>query len=146
VIAKPWKKPQNPSTGEWSKKKKISSLWAVLEGTLGSSWEEHGELSEVVHALDHLNYPPAFILCRAFSRHSLLSAGGWLPTMILWISGSWVARITGMSHWCPAGLIRLCKVLCHPAQWERSFLPRAELSACCKGNLWSQWLSVEVFP
>jgi hypothetical protein len=26
VIAKPWKKPQNPSTGEWSKKKKISSL------------------------------------------------------------------------------------------------------------------------
>jgi hypothetical protein len=27
---------------------------------------------------------------------------GWLQTMIPLISASWVARITGMSHWCLA--------------------------------------------
>jgi hypothetical protein len=26
---------------------------------------------------------------------------GWLWTSILLISASWVARITGVSHWCP---------------------------------------------
>jgi hypothetical protein len=26
----------------------------------------------------------------------------WLQTVILLISASWVARITGVSHWCPA--------------------------------------------
>jgi hypothetical protein len=29
---------------------------------------------------------------------------GWLRTLTLLISASRVARITGMSHWCPAGL------------------------------------------
>jgi hypothetical protein len=27
---------------------------------------------------------------------------GWLQTSILLISASWVARITGVGHWCPA--------------------------------------------
>jgi hypothetical protein len=27
---------------------------------------------------------------------------GWLRTVILLISASWVARITGVSHWCAA--------------------------------------------
>jgi hypothetical protein len=29
----------------------------------------------------------------------------WLWTMILLISAFWVARITGMSHWCLAELL-----------------------------------------
>jgi hypothetical protein len=32
-----------------------------------------------------------------------LFAWGWLRTAILLISASWVARITGVSHWCLAG-------------------------------------------
>jgi hypothetical protein len=31
-----------------------------------------------------------------------LFAQGWLPTAILLIATSWVARIIGISHWCPA--------------------------------------------
>jgi hypothetical protein len=30
---------------------------------------------------------------------------GWLWTVILLLSASWVARITGVSHWCP---VRIC--------------------------------------
>jgi hypothetical protein len=29
---------------------------------------------------------------------------GWLGTAILLISASWVAKITGVSHWCSAVL------------------------------------------
>jgi hypothetical protein len=37
---------------------------------------------------------------------------GWFQSEILLISDSWVARITGMSHWCPAGPKRFscCKI------------------------------------
>jgi hypothetical protein len=33
---------------------------------------------------------------------SKLFALGWLRTVILLISASWVARVTGVSHWHPA--------------------------------------------
>jgi hypothetical protein len=29
---------------------------------------------------------------------------GWLQTVVLWISASWVAGIAGMRHWCLADL------------------------------------------
>jgi hypothetical protein len=42
---------------------------------------------------------------------------GWLRTEILLISASWVARITGMSHWHLADCVPLkevnCKTVCH---------------------------------
>jgi hypothetical protein len=48
-------------------------------------------------------------------------AGGWPWTMILLISYSWVARITGLSHWC---LASLCL--------RRFFF----LNSCAGGTLW----------
>jgi hypothetical protein len=40
---------------------------------------------------------------------------GWLCTMILLISASWVARIIGVSHWCLAGYC----IICH---WNEIFV------------------------
>jgi hypothetical protein len=37
-------------------------------------------------------------------RSCKLFAQGWLQTVILLISAPWVARITGMSHWCLGAL------------------------------------------
>jgi hypothetical protein len=46
--------------------------------------------------------PPALFLWRVFrDRGSWNICPGWLQTAILLISVSWVARITGLSHWCP---------------------------------------------
>jgi hypothetical protein len=36
---------------------------------------------------------------------------GWLQTMILLISVSWLTRITGVSHWCPAKFQILISVI-----------------------------------
>jgi hypothetical protein len=33
---------------------------------------------------------------------------GWLQTVILLIAALWVARITGVGHWCPAWALALC--------------------------------------
>jgi cytochrome bd-type quinol oxidase subunit 1 len=38
---------------------------------------------------------------------------GWPWTVILQISSSHIARITGMGHWCPALLFILMLILCH---------------------------------
>jgi hypothetical protein len=52
--------------------------------------------------------PPALFLWRVFwDRVSQTICLGWLRTMILLISASWVARIIGMSHQCPAHLVIL---------------------------------------
>jgi hypothetical protein len=46
---------------------------------------------------------PALFLWRVlWDRVSWTICQGWLWTVILLISASWVARITGMSHHCPA--------------------------------------------
>jgi hypothetical protein len=37
-----------------------------------------------------------------WNRVSQTICQGWLQTAILLISASWIARITGMSHWYPA--------------------------------------------
>jgi hypothetical protein len=55
-------------------------------------------------ALCHLSHSSSPFLCWVFSSEGLLcmtDCQGWLQTMILMISASWVARITGMSHWHP---------------------------------------------
>jgi hypothetical protein len=58
-------------------------------------------------------------LCDGYFRDrvSRTICPGWLQTAILLISASWIARITGMSHWCPPEffhtlntLSRLCAV------------------------------------
>jgi hypothetical protein len=45
---------------------------------------------------------PLALLCEWFfwDRVSWTVCLGWLGTLILLISASWVARITGVSHWC----------------------------------------------
>jgi hypothetical protein len=43
-------------------------------------------------------------------RSNILFAWGWLQTSVLLISASWVARIIGMSHQCPADFIFLFSV------------------------------------
>jgi hypothetical protein len=47
--------------------------------------------------------PPA-LFCDGFfwDRVSQTICLGWVQTAVLLISASWVARITGESHWCPA--------------------------------------------
>jgi hypothetical protein len=50
--------------------------------------------------------PPAqfFVIGFFWDRVSWTIYPGWLWTVILLISASWVARITGVSHWCLAFL------------------------------------------
>jgi hypothetical protein len=62
-------------------------------------------------------------------RVSQTTCLGWLRTSILLISASWVARITGMSHWCPALFVCLKQVL--------AILPRLLLSS---------WAQVMLLP
>jgi hypothetical protein len=65
--------------------------------------------------LSHSNSP---VLCWVFSRWVLRTRClGWLWTVILLISASWVARITRKSHWCPA---------CFDYFWDR-------ISHLCQG-------------
>jgi hypothetical protein len=50
---------------------------------------------------------PFFFFCEGFfeiGSHGTTCLG-WLQTVILLISASWVARITGVSHQCPARLL-----------------------------------------
>jgi hypothetical protein len=46
-------------------------------------------------------------LCSIFEIRSLKLCPGWLWTMILLISVSWVAKIRAVSHWYLAGLRQL---------------------------------------
>jgi hypothetical protein len=50
--------------------------------------------------------PPA-LFCEVFfqDKVSQTICPGWLQTAIFLIYASWVARITGMSHWCLATLV-----------------------------------------
>jgi hypothetical protein len=52
----------------------------------------------------HLNHSvsPVFVLGVFKIESCELFAWGWLPTMMLLISASWVARITGVRCWRPA--------------------------------------------
>jgi hypothetical protein len=51
----------------------------------------------------HLSHSTGPFLCWVFrDRVSRTIYPGWLQTMILLIAASWVARIMGVSHWCPA--------------------------------------------
>jgi hypothetical protein len=56
---------------------------------------------------------PPTLFCDSFywDRVSRTICLGWLQTGILLISASWVARITGVSHWCPA-LHKFLKEVC----------------------------------
>jgi hypothetical protein len=38
---------------------------------------------------------------------------GWPQIMILLISASWIAKITGMSHWCPARKLCFPRLACN---------------------------------
>jgi hypothetical protein len=59
--------------------------------------------------------PPALFLWSVFQdRVSQTIFLGWLWTMILLISVSWVARITDVSHWCPGQIIA--------CWWETAYL------------------------
>jgi hypothetical protein len=56
-----------------------------------------------------LSHSTSPIFCDRVFRDSVLKTicSGWLQTTILLISASWVARITGVSHWHPASLSRI---------------------------------------
>jgi hypothetical protein len=51
--------------------------------------------------LEPLHQP--FLFCDSFFQDRVLQTlcRGWLQIVILLISAFWVARITGVSHWCP---------------------------------------------
>jgi hypothetical protein len=74
---------------------------------------------------------------------------GWFWTMLLLISASWVARITGMSHWCPAFLpfvnSQLCVSISHGPGEILSFLGLGpslpQKGAPCFSTLWPSWVS-----
>jgi hypothetical protein len=64
------------------------------------------ELSQGLH-LEPLHQPYFFEGFFEIGAHWTICSG-WLWTMILLISASWVARITGLSHWHLAGYTFLC--------------------------------------
>jgi hypothetical protein len=47
-------------------------------------------------------HQPFFVMGFFSDRVLWTISPGWLQTAIFLISASWVARIIGMSHWCPA--------------------------------------------
>jgi hypothetical protein len=55
-------------------------------------------------------HQPFFVLGIFKIGSCKLFAQGWVWTLIVLISGSWVARITGMSHWLPASKTFLMKL------------------------------------
>jgi hypothetical protein len=64
-------------------------------------------------------YQPFFVMV-VFDRVSWTIC--WLQTAIFLISVSWVARITGMSHWCMTGQFYVLKstqatVFCFTLKW-----------------------------
>jgi hypothetical protein len=101
--------------------------------------------------LEPLHYP---YFCEGFfeigSRNCKLFPRGWLRTMILLVSASWVARITSMSHRHPAWIQNLVHV-CQTHVLPLSYIPRPRLvpfenSVCVKivneslnFNLWFFW-------
>jgi hypothetical protein len=54
-------------------------------------------------------HQPFLCVCDGFLQDRVLRtiSPGWLQTMILLISASWVARITGMSHWSRLPLVTI---------------------------------------
>jgi hypothetical protein len=55
-----------------------------------------------------LHLEPALFLWRIFwDRISGTICLGWLQIVVLLISASWVARITGLSHWCLAAIFQI---------------------------------------
>jgi hypothetical protein len=61
--------------------------------------------SPLLGSVYHVSYSFSLFLCVCwvFSRQgSWTICLGWLQTVILLISSSWIARISGMSHWIPA--------------------------------------------
>jgi hypothetical protein len=86
----------------------------------------------------------------------------WLWTVILLISASWVGRITGMSHWCPARFYFWDRVLLSSPHWLPTsasqvlvlqmcttmtgfnlfFFFFLKLSILCKEELWTKELNI----
>jgi hypothetical protein len=54
-------------------------------------------------------HQPIFVMGFFQDRVSWTVCPGWLGTAIFLISASWVARIIGVSHWCPANICYLKK-------------------------------------
>jgi hypothetical protein len=68
--------------------------------------------------------PPALFLWRVFRDRVLQTiCSGWLQTVILLISASWAAGITGMSHRHPAKKKNLFKILSGHQRSEKRRLP-----------------------
>jgi hypothetical protein len=94
--------------------KKVLSELVIFE--LGSEWWERARLAEIYFknifffwfwglnsGLTPWATLPALFLWRVFwDRVSQTFCPGWLWTLVLLISASWVAGITGVSHWCQA--------------------------------------------
>jgi hypothetical protein len=56
--------------------------------------------------------PPALFWTVFWDRVLRTTCPGWLWTVILLISASWVAQITDMSHWCLAYKVKFTPLLC----------------------------------
>jgi hypothetical protein len=76
----------------------------------------------LLEPLYHLRHSTSHVLCCFFqNRVSQTVCLGWLWTVILLISASWVARITGVSHWCPVQSVFFTKAGWVALPWNISF-------------------------
>jgi hypothetical protein len=79
--------------------------WSWTQGLHFEPLHQPPPFSFIHMCIQHLGHfsPPA-LFCEGFfeiGSHRTICLG-WLRTTILLICASWVARITGASHWCPA--------------------------------------------
>jgi hypothetical protein len=65
------------------------------------------------HSTTEATLPALFHVGCFWNRVSRTICQGWLWTVILLIFASWVARITSVSHPCPAQNSHLCSLLVH---------------------------------
>jgi hypothetical protein len=82
-------------------------------------------------------------LCQTFFVLHILDIRAicWLRTMILLISASLVARITGVSYWRPAGGVFVCPTFCAQDGWswglkQPGALPCAVTVSMCLTPCW----------
>jgi hypothetical protein len=73
-------------------------------------------------------------------RSCELFPSDWLRTAILLISTSWVARITGMSHWYLTPTLSYCNTIVHlsPEKWCPCFLSM-NMGESCDAPIWRKY-------
>jgi hypothetical protein len=86
---------------------------------------------QVLYHLSH-TFSPFYVMGFFEIGSPELFTRGWLRTSVLWLSASWVARTTGVSHWRPADVLLVTNTWKCPS-----------MDNWIKKNVVSQWETIQ---